>query len=219
MQTVNIIVSPDAGPLVRRAASELREYLAKMWRGHIDPPATATPVRVVECDVSVAVGLATDVHVAEALRVINSAVEPAESESFSIRSSGGRIVVAGRDDHGVLYGVYQLLESLGARFYLSGTSLPRPAEPVVPDLHIDAAPAIALRGYMPYTDFLTGPSTWDGEDYVSSIDAAARLRLNLFSMHFYTFEPIGQFEFRGRRRTDAFWDTSRTSRWRKKPGR
>lgn len=220
MKIVSIIMSsPDAGPLVTRAANELHEYLAKMWRGRIDRPATVAPPQVVECDVSVTIGLATDFHVVDALRAIHAAVEPAAPESFSIRSSDGRIVVAGRDDHGVLYGAYQLLELLGARFYLSGTSLPRPTEPFAPDLSIDAAPAITLRGYMPYTDFLTGPSTWDREDYVASIDAAARLRLNLFSMHFYTFEPIGQFEFRGERRTEAFWDTSRTSRWRKKPGR
>jgi hypothetical protein len=45
------------------------------------------------------------------------------------------------------------------------------------------------------------------------------LRLNLFSMHFYTFEPVGQFTFRGCRRTEAYWDTSRTTRWHKRPGR
>lgn len=219
MQTVSLITAPTAGPLARRAADELGEYLVKLWRVRVDRALSAPDPAAGDSDVVVTLGLAGDHHIREELQRLSLTAQPVGAQAFALRSSGNQIIVAGSDDHGVLYGAYELLECLGARFYLSGTSLPRPTEPQVPDLDVDASPAVALRGYMPYTDFLTGPSAWDTEDYVASIDAAARLRLNLFSMHFYSFEPVGAFEFKGRRRTEAFWDTSRTSRWRKKAGR
>ena len=107
------------------------------------------------------------------------------------------VVVIGADDAGVLHGSYALLEALGVRFYLSGSSVPRQGPVTLPDVELDGAPVVRLRGFMPYTDFLTGPSVWNEEDYVAVIDSAARLRLNLFSMHFYTFEPVGDFTFKG----------------------
>jgi hypothetical protein len=216
MPLVTVAVSADAGPLVRHAAGELRQYAERLW-------STATRVvasgRLADPDLHIVVGTVAEPHVGHALAEIGAAARLTGAESYSVRSAGNVVVVAGADDSGALYGSYALLEAFGVRFYLSGESLPAPSAVPAPTVDLDGSPAVRLRGFMPYTDFLPGPSTWDAEDYLAVLDRATRLRLNLFSMHFYTFEPVGQFTFKGRQRTEAFWDTSRTTRWHKRPGR
>lgn len=224
MQVVRIHGCPGAGPLARRAADELRAYTTRLWNAEVvqvdlDDPDFGTPA-----DVRLVIGVSGQPTVRAAEGVLGSGTVPTGPESYVVRQGHTQagaplVVVTGADDAGVLYGTYALLEALGLRFYLSGPSVPRQGPVVLPDLELDGAPVVRLRGFMPYTDFLTGPTVWDEEDYIEAIDNAARLRLNMFSMHFYTFEPVGDFEFKGRRRTEAFWDTSRTTRWHKRPGR
>jgi hypothetical protein len=224
MQVVRIHSAPEAGPLTQRALEELRTFLERIWTARIEMGVSSSLDLSLPADLHLVVGLASQSLTLEAGHVIDAAEQPSLPDSYSVRhgvTEGGAdvAVISAADDAGVLYGSYALLESLGVRFYLSGQSVPRPGPISVPDGRLDGAPVVRLRGFMPYTDFLTGPSTWDEEDYLQAIDNAARLRLNLFSMHFYTFEPVGQFTFKGQERTEAFWDTSRTTRWQKRPGR
>lgn len=222
MDSVRIVSAEDDGPLIRHACAELRHFLGRLWKAEVeqawpDQPQAPGELRIV-------VGVAGQPHVQAALVQLDPRAAPdiANADvagSYAVRSGDDLVVVAGVDDAGALYGSYELLEACGVRFYLSGESLPRSGPVVPPRCHVDRAPAVRLRGFMPYTDFLPGPSTWDAEDYLKAIDSATRLRLNLFSMHFYTFEPVGQFTFKGQRRTEAYWDTSRTTRWHKRPGR
>lgn len=224
MSELRVVVAPDAGPLAHHGEAELRELASRMW------PDTAVDVRIAPAasfqgsTATIVLGRAGDTHVRAALAALGTSAEPAGADAFGLRT--GEVdatpvaVVVGADDAGVLYGVYELLEACGVRFYATEPSLPAPGPLTLPaGADVDRAPLVRLRGVMPYTDFLTGPTTWDLADYRHFIDQAARLRLNLFSMHFYTFEPIGQFTFRGQARTEAFWDTSRTTRWHKRPGR
>ena len=220
MSELHVVVAPDAGPLAHHGEAELRELAARMW------PDTTIDVRISAAPggaATIVLGRTGDEHVRDALAALGASAEPTGADAFSLRTgeidAASVAVVVGADDAGVLYGVYELLEACGARFYATGPSLPAPGPVALPTTDIDRAPLVRLRGVMPYTDFLTGPTTWDLADYRHFIDQAARLRLNLFSMHFYTFEPIGQFTFKGQPRTEAFWDTSRTTRWHKRPGR
>jgi len=235
MQLVHVTVPPTAGPLTRRAVTELHSYLPRIWDVRVEAvDHHGSGNETVDPDLRLTVGEAGDPHVSAALNSLDEHAEVrgeatrhgtdrAVADGFSLRSGAvagvPAVVVVGGGDAGVLYGVYELLELVGVRFYLSGDSMPRRGPLFVPEVNLDRSPTVRLRGFMPYTDFLPGPTTWDLEDYVAVIDQAARLRLNLFSMHFYTFEPVGQFQFKGRARTEAFWDTSRTTRWHKRPGR
>ncbi|MGW1209499.1 hypothetical protein ACWD5F_07640 [Streptomyces sp. NPDC002499] len=221
MQQVTIVRSPEAGPLTRRACEELRAFAGRLWTAQVEISEADTIAAGPDGDavLSIVVGTPDQPHVRAALADLGAQAAPAGADSYALRGEGNVVAVVGADDAGVLHGSYELLEHLGVRFYLSGESLPRRGPVAVTPCAVDRAPAVRLRGFMPYTDFLTGPSTWDEADYLQVIDSAARLRMNLFSMHFYTFEPIGQFTFKGQRRSEAFWDTSRTTRWHKRPGR
>ncbi|WP_413803714.1 hypothetical protein [Streptomyces iranensis] len=219
MQRVTIVSSPEAGPLTRRACEELRDFAGRLWAAEVDTVESGPAGLEADAALCIVVGTPEQPQVRDALGNLGAQASPVESGSYALRGKDNVVAVVGADDAGALYGSYELLELLGVRFYLSGESLPRRGPVTVPPCDIDRAPAVRLRGFMPYTDFLTGPSTWDKEDYLRVIDSAARLKLNLFSMHFYTFEPVGQFTFKGQQRTEAFWDTSRTTRWHKRPGR
>jgi hypothetical protein len=219
MSLVTIVVSPDAGPLVVYAAEELRRYARRLWSAATEVDRSGQPVTEDDTGLYIVLGTITQPHIGRAMQRLGATARPAGPDSYAVRSGRNVAVVAGADDRGCLYGGYALLETFGVRFFLSGESLPATSPVPMPTAHLDHSPAVRLRGFMPYTDFLPGPSTWDAEDYVAVIDQAARLRLNLFSMHFYTFEPVGQFTFKGQPRTEAFWDTSRTTRWHKRPGR
>lgn len=222
MQVVRIHTCPDAGALAQRAVAELRTFAARIWTAQIEVTSSTELELAVAADLHVVVGLAEQAHTRAAAEPVGAST-PDAADSYVVRHGmtefGELVVVSGADDAGVLYGSYAFLEAAGVRFYLSGQSVPRPGPVAVPTGELQGAPTVRLRGFMPYTDFLTGPTVWDEEDYVEAIDNAARLRLNLFSMHFYTFEPVGQFTFKGQERTEAFWDTSRTTRWHKRPGR
>ena len=221
---VHLRTSRKTGPLTRRAVEELQHYLPKVWLADVSIGEASPRADTEGAELTISVGTvrAEFIHELDAVDV-DLPWEGAQGylvkSASSGESAGTHLYIVGADDEGVLNGSYAFLESIGLRFYLSGESLPPRGPLVAPNLDLRAVPAVRLRGFMPYTDFLAGPSVWDAEDYVAVIDRAARLRLNLFSMHFYTFEPVGQFSFKNVERTEAFWDTSRTTRWHKRPGK
>jgi hypothetical protein len=221
---VQLRPSGETGPLIKRAIEELQDYLPQVWFTDVyvgEAPHRSDTERV---DLTISLGTVR-AEFAHELARLDVELPCDGAQGYLVRSvtagesAGSHLYIVGADDEGVLNGCYAFLEAIGLRFYLSGESCPPRGPLVAPHLDLRAVPAVRLRGFMPYTDFLAGPSVWDAEDYVAVIDRAARLRLNLFSMHFYTFEPVGQFSFKNVERTEAFWDTSRTTRWHKRPGK
>lgn len=195
---VAVVPQPLSDPLVALGARELQAYLSRIWTG--------CTVEVAECQEG-----------ADLAITITAGATDLPAQGYALRTLGeGRVEIRGVDGQAALFGCYGLLEELGVRFYLSGDSLPRPAKPWLPRLAIEAFPRTRLRGAFPYFDFLNGPSTWNLEDFRRLIDQTTRLRLNCLAFHFYSFEPFLSFEFRGAR-FDGYLDTSRTSRWMKRP--
>lgn len=109
------------------AANELRQYLAKISGVELPVGATtgATP--------SILLGLRADLPEAEASLL----VEPAEGHdgfAITVDARSKRIVIAGDNERGVVYGVYELLERLGCRWFYP-TQDPQDPE-LVPKLDI-----------------------------------------------------------------------------------
>jgi hypothetical protein len=132
-----VVSLKDASPSEKYAAWELRSYLNLItsasipWREAADVPSVAATTCVI------AIGAA-----AGALGVT---AEGLSSDGFRIKTVGGAIGIAG-GSRGVLYGVYELLERLGCRFF-TATCEKVPSIPVLalPQIDITQEPAMEYR--------------------------------------------------------------------------
>src|SRR5262249_36571898 len=112
------------------------------------------------------------------------------ADAFLWRTGGGRLAVAGTNPRSTLFGVYDLLEALGCRFFG-----PTPDDEVVPRVAPGDLEAFLARpaerfeqATFPYRErhFLA----WvDGEATRREIDFAARRRMNGFVFHIEDFAP------------------------------
>ncbi|MGH2551533.1 MAG: hypothetical protein ACRDHN_19265, partial [Thermomicrobiales bacterium] len=151
------------------------------------------------------------------------------SEGYAIRRTGNRVAIAGADLAGAVFGVYGLLEAgYGCGFFLGSEIVPDGGWPLLPDaIDLQRAPAFATRGFLPWYDFLSGPSAWNLKDYQLYIDRMVRMGLNFLGLHVYSHaavnhssgaEPFLSFEYRGVGH-DAYLDTTQTERWGYQPMR
>src|SRR5512138_3136159 len=101
-----------------------------------------------------------------------------------------RVLVACGGSAGVLYGAYQLAETLGVRFGLEGDVVPDGTVPM-PRLDLDETghPLFAVRGIQPFHDFPEGPDWWTLENYKAVLGQLAKLRMNFFGLHTYPENP------------------------------
>jgi len=86
-------------------------------------------------------------------------------------------------------------------------------------------PAFAIRGTLPWHNFLSGPSAWNESDYRAYMDDLAAKGLNFVAFHCYTggeeryapyVEPLIQVKYRDVL-PEAGLDTSLTARWGYRP--
>ncbi len=83
----------------------------------------------------------------------------------------------------------------------------------------------AIRGTIPWHNFLSGPTVWNEEDYRAYLDDMAARKFNFVGFHCYTggaeryapyVEPIIRMEYRNVVPVAGF-DTSLTARWGYRP--
>jgi hypothetical protein len=89
----------------------------------------------------------------------------------------------------------------------------------------DAPPAFAIRGTLPWHNFLSGPTAWNASDYRAYLDDLAARGLNFVGFHCYTggaeryapyVEPLIRIQYRDVV-PEAGFDTSLTARWGYRP--
>ena len=145
-----IALSPDAGPTARHAAEELSDYVFRQ-----------TGVRL-------PVGAALKCPGAEGSRVIKILRDDSKgADAFRLRSVGEDILVSG-GERGVLYGVYELLETYGGVGWFAPERMVVPERDafIVPrDLDVSQSPAFDMREALWYSAFIDA-------------DFCARVRLN-----------------------------------------
>ena len=114
------------------------------------------------------------------------------------------MVIGGSDAEGCLYGVYGLLEDhYGIGFYLGGDVLPDKKAPLVlPAVDERKTPAVAIRGFLPWTNFPQSATFYSWDDWRFIIDQAAKMRINFIHIHNYNGEsghnePFHNFEVSG----------------------
>ena len=114
-----VVVAFTNSPACRDAAGELQRYLTKMSAATLPVGKSAVADKQTT---ALLVGLAGDLSADLAKRQSVSRLKP---EGFWIlaeesRVAGPRVVIAGRDEPGLWFGVYEFLESLGCRWYFPG---------------------------------------------------------------------------------------------------
>ena len=101
-------------------------------------------------------------------------------------------LIVGGDIQGLLYGTYQIIKSMGVRFYLDGD--------VIPDEKYDISklevnefgkPLFDKRGIQPFHDFPEGPDWWSEDDYKAILAQLPKLRMNFFGLHTYPEGGVG----------------------------
>jgi hypothetical protein len=151
-------------------------------------------------------------------------VEPGRfknKESFSISARGGEVTLMAATDLALLYAVSYFLERQGAYFGIDGESYPPElaGKMVLPAENHDweSSPRFAVRGLLPWPDFLNCISVYNDEDFQAYFEAMLRMRFNLFGMHVYTgskqwAESFLSFDYAGIGHL-AYLDNSASNRW------
>ena len=131
------------------------------------------------------------------------------------------IRVSAASPQAVLYAVFDFLERQGAYFGLDGEIYP--LDPI-PSLNLPAPeqswrgePRFAVRGLVPWPDFLNCISVLNREDMRAYLEAMLRMRFNMLGIHVYSginqwTESYLSFEYGGVGHL-AFTDTTATHRW------
>jgi hypothetical protein len=111
-------------------------------------------------------------------------VEPGRfknKESFSISARGGEVTLTAATDLALLYAVSYFLERQGAYFGIDGESYPPElaGKMVLPAENHDweSSPRFAVRGLLPWPDFLNCISVYNDEDFQAYFEAMLRMSI------------------------------------------
>ncbi len=144
------------------------------------------------------------------------------TEDYEIARTGPGAAIHAASDQALLYAVFDFLERQGMVFGIDGAMAPiqPPRGLHLPEegLPWNASPRFAVRGLLPWPDFLNCISVYNDEDFKAYCAAMLRMRLNMFGMHVYTENIPGpmaesylSFEFAGVGHRAALEDTTMES--------
>jgi hypothetical protein len=142
-----------------------------------------------------------------------------QSEEYEISSSGKSATLCAANEQALLYAVFDFLERQGLVFGIDGTTvpidLPAPLRLPLEGQRWGGSPRFAVRGLLPWPDFLNCISVYNEEDFRAYFAAMLRMRFNMFGMHVYTQNDPGpmaesylSFEFAGSGHRAALEDTT-----------
>lgn len=128
-------------------------------------------------------------------------------QQYKIEASAGGATLRAATEQALLYAVFDFLECQGLVFGIDGTTVPIDRKPLQLPLAGQpwrGTPRFAVRGLLPWPDFLNCISVYNPEDYRAYFAAMLRMRFNMFGMHVYTQNDPGplaesylSFEFAG----------------------
>jgi hypothetical protein len=143
-------------------------------------------------------------------------------EDYEIARRSQGAVFNAASDQALLYAVFDFLERQGMVFGIDGATAPVDRSPALrlPEQGQPwtASPRFAVRGLLPWPDFLNCISIYNDEDFKAYFAAMLRMRFNMFGMHVYTQNEPGplaesylSFDFAGSGHRAALEDTTATS--------
>ena len=119
-----------------------------------------------------------------------------KDEEYTLKSGGGpagvRVIIAGGNALGTLYGAYAFAEKLGVRFYLHGDVIPDGRIPArLGEMNETGRPLFEIRGINPFHDFPEGPDWWTLQDYKACFSQMVKMKMNFFGLHTYPEGSVG----------------------------
>jgi hypothetical protein len=192
-QTITVITPAHSTPLLTLAARETVRY-EYLRTGHLLPiHATDKP----SGDGAIVIGIKGD-HLLDSL-VLDSKTQTQiaalKSQQYLLKTltdaqGTQRLLIAGGDGVGALYGTYRFIEHLGVRFYIQGDAIPDALIPLaLPVVDEVGKPLFALRGIQPFHDFPEGPDWWNRDDYLAYVEQLPKMRMNFIGIHTYPTYP------------------------------
>jgi hypothetical protein len=144
------------------------------------------------------------------------------TEDYEISALGNGAILRASSEQALLYAAFEFLERQGMVFGVDGTTVPidRPDGLHLPEQGQPwtASPCFAVRGLLPWPDFLNCISVYNDEDFKAYFAAMLRMRFNTFGMHVYTQNDPGplaesylSFDFAGSGHRSALEDTTMAS--------
>ena len=144
------------------------------------------------------------------------------TEEYAISRSSKGAAIHAASEQALLYGVFDFLERQGMVFGIDGATAPIDHAPGLrlpgKEQPWTGAPRFAVRGLLPWPDFLNCISVYNDEDFKAYFVAMLRMRFNMFGMHVYTENiprPLAEsylsFEFAGIGHRAALEDTTMES--------
>jgi len=182
LSDVTIVVKKDAADLVKLAANEIRGYVYRLTGNW--PPLVHQPPGDEKMGKPYIV-----LRTGEEAPVSSEGIDPAQN--FALYPIKNIQMVHGATDVATLWAAYHLIEGWGVGFYLGGDILP----PAGADLKVEMAdskfsPVLAIRGNLPWFNFLNSPTTWNPQDYKTFFSQMAKQKANLINFHAYDHEPF-----------------------------
>ena len=111
-------------------------------------------------------------------------------EEYEVATAPAGAMLRAASEQALLFAVFDFLEKQGMVFGIDGGMAPidRQAELHLParGLPWAASPVFAVRGLLPWPDFLNCISVYNDEDFKAYFAAMLRMRFNMFGMHVYT---------------------------------
>jgi len=140
-------------------------------------------------------------------------------QEYEISASANGAIFTASSEQALLYAVFDFLERQGLIFGIDGTTVPIDPTPfMLPAVSQPwtKSPRFAVRGLLPWPDFLNCISVYNEEDFQAYFANMLRMRFNMFGMHVYTQnDPLAEsylsFDFAGIGQRAALEDTTMTS--------
>jgi hypothetical protein len=191
------------GDLTRLAREELTSYVQKLSGARLPQVEESQTTSRPENETWILLGALHEKGVVkEAWQSTgNNADLMLKPEGFAIQTTTWRnhptIIVAGADEAGSLYGVYELLTRLGITFRLTGDIVPaQQSDLIVPKLDVRMEPALKRRGFLFPVNF-DNASSYSWEDYELMLDQMARMKCNYLQFWWFSFQPWVTYSYQG----------------------
>ncbi|MGB0124892.1 MAG: hypothetical protein WA400_05420 [Silvibacterium sp.] len=142
-------------------------------------------------------------------------------QEYEIAACKAGAILKGASGQALLYAVFDFLERQGMVFGIDGTTVPIDRSPLMLPTASQPwteSPRFAVRGLLPWPDFLNCISVYNLEDYKAYFAAMLRMRFNMFGVHVYTQNDPGplaesylSFDFAGTGHRAALEDSTMRS--------
>jgi hypothetical protein len=202
IRNVNVVVGDTPSSLDRFAASELCDYLQKLYELRVHPSRaiSGTP------DYIFFIGNPKTNKVAKML--LTSYQFPTVSDQgFVLQTTTvkGRpaLVIGGGSSRATLWAVYDLVERWGVRYLQDRDVYPPLSSLKVQSLNVVKEPVFRVRAHPSIQDYAPSGESWGLADFRPLIDQLAKLKFNRLNILAFGYQPYLDWGLKGVQRNSA----------------